>query len=107
LNGCYSSDEISRRGSTFVQVFKIVLKDGRTIDFTEDKSGYGYLRKNEVVQFNDDGEIKTFPLDNIDKIYTEKFDLPKTVFTSIGITVSLFSTLLMLFAMSFHNGVGG
>ncbi len=101
--GCYSSKQISREDTGTVRITKIKLVDGTEIDFTDDKLGYAYFSNDEIVRFKLDGEEEIFPLNTVDKIYTEQFDVSKTVVFGLGVALGS----LLLFSIVLKSALGG
>lgn len=106
--GCYTSKQISIDNSGSVQITKIKLMDGTEIDFTKDKLGYAYFSNNEIIRFKLNGEQEIFPLNTVDKIYTEQFDVSKTVvFGLLGFVLGALLLGLVLKSALGGRGFGG
>lgn len=106
--GCYTSKQISIENSGTVRITKIKLIDGTEIDFTNNKLGYAYFSNNEVVRFKLNGDQETFPLNTVDKIYTEQFDVSKTVvFGLIGVVLASLLLGIVLKSALGGRGFGG
>ena len=97
--GCYSVREIYINKNENVKISKIILKDGIVVDFTNDSLGYAYYSNDEILRIKSNGEQETYPLNNVSKIYTKKFDSGKTfwflVGTSLGITLIYVAIILI------------
>ena len=59
------------------------------IDFKNSKLGYAVLSNNEVVGYKPNGKKEVFPMSNVKKYYTEKYDSVKTVLLVAGCTAAL------------------
>lgn len=104
LNGCYSPREVILANENEVKVSKIIFTDGTEIDFTNSKKGYAYISGNDVIRYLSNGEKKIYPIQTIDKIYTEEFDTPKTVIMIIGIGLGAFIAVGVYFTILFAGG---
>ncbi len=103
FNGCYSLREVNiENNESTIKVYKIETLDGKVIDFQDSKLGYAVLSNNEVVSYKPNDEQEVFPMSNIKKYYTEKFDTVKTVLLVAGCTAAL---ILIVALLSFKVSV--
>ena len=107
LSGCFSQKEITLEKGVEYKITKIVLKTGEEIDFTDDELGYAYLSNDVIVRVKDDGKSESFPLEKVDKIYTDEFSIEGTIGgTIVVIFIGILATYLFLISV-FPGGVGG
>jgi hypothetical protein len=79
------------------QVSKIVLNDGTEIDFTDDLLGYALLSGDEVTRLMPDSSNQSYNLLEIEKLYTEGFDLGRTLVLSLVIVpFGIFALAILL-----------
>ena len=102
FNGCYSLKEIKIENKESTKVYKIETLDGKVIDFQDSKLGYALLSDNEVISYKPDSGQEVYPMSNIKKYYTEKFDTVKTVLLAARCTAAL---ILIIALLSFKVSV--
>ncbi len=99
LSGCFSQKEITVEKGENYKITKIVLKTGEEIDFTDDELGYAYLSKDVIVRVKDDGKSETFPLEKVDKIFTEDFSSDTFGWIIFYGTISILAIFLLFKAI--------
>ena len=100
LSGCFSQKEITVEKDEYYKITKIVLKTGEEIDFTDDELGYAYLSNDVIVRVKDDGKSETFPLEEVDKIFTEDFSSDTFGWIIFYGTISILAIFLLFKAMA-------
>ena len=100
LSGCFSQKEITLEKGVEYKITKIVLMTGEEIDFTDDELGYAYLSNDVIVRINDNGKSETFPLEKVDKIYTEDFSSDTFGWIIFYGTISILAIFLLFKAMA-------
>ncbi len=108
ISGCYSLSEVAIENDQSIKIYKLETFTGETIDFDKSKLGYATLIDDNVVSINSNGEQDLYPMSNVKKYYTEKFDTGKTIWLVIGISAIIYAVLLGLFVLSLDGrGFGG
>lgn len=107
FNGCYSLREVNIENNESTKIYEIETLDGNVIDFQDSKLGYAVLTDNEVISYKPDGTQKVFPMSNVRKYYTEKFNTEETVLLVAGCVaaLSLIAVVLVSSKLS-HIGSG-
>jgi hypothetical protein len=80
-----------------VQIAKIELKDGTEIDFSEDLAGYGIIKNDMVVRIYFDGRTEKYPMNEIKKLYVEKFDFGKSLIAITLIPLGVMVIITFIF----------
>ena len=99
FSGCYSLRETTIKNNNQIKIYKIETMNGDIVDFRNDKNGYALLYNNEIISIKVNGNQETFPISNIKKYYTEKFDIAKTIWLVIGCAaawVILFGIIMII-----------
>lgn len=108
FGGCYSIREVSLESGRTEKIYKIETTDDKIIDFRKTDLGYAFISGDNVVSINEKGEEKFYPIAEIKKYYTEKFDVGYTIFFGIGAAALLIAILTMIFIFSMNGrGFGG
>ncbi len=108
FNGCYSQREVASTNNQLTKIYKIEMLDGKIIDFKDNEVGYASLYKDKIVSVEKNGEINTYQVSKIKKLYTEKFDYVKTIFLGLGSVAALFVALLVVIVIGMEGrGFGG
>ncbi len=108
FSGCYSQREVTNTNDEELKISKILLDNDKFVEFTDDSLGYAYLYNDEIIRINEDGEQEVIPLSSVKSIYSEEFDIHKTIWFGIGCAAILYLLFLGLFAISLDgNSFGG
>ena len=86
-----------------VKIYKIEMLDGKIIEFENNEIGYAFRYKDKIVSIEKKGEIKTFQVSEIKKVYTEKFDYVKTFFVVVGSAAALFIALFVYIGIQLRD----
>jgi len=108
LSGCYSLREATIEDDQSIKIYKLETVYGDTINFNKSKLGYATLSNDSVFFINTNGEQELYPMSNVKKYYTEKFDTGKTIWLVIGTAVTIVVVLIGLIFISMDGrGFGG
>ena len=108
FSGCYSIQEVKVDNNESVKIYKIELLDGKVIDFKDNRFGYAVLSNDQVISENKIGEKETYLVQDVEKFYTEKFDIGNTIWLGIGTVALTFVGLIALIAIGMGGGgIGG
>ncbi|MGD8306522.1 MAG: hypothetical protein PVF17_07695 [Ignavibacteria bacterium] len=108
FSGCYSQREVTNTDDKKLKISKILLDNDNIVEFTDDSLGYAYLYNDEIIRIKEDGEQEVIPLSSVKTMYSEEFDIHKTIWFGIGCAAILYLLVLDLFATSLDgNSFGG
>jgi hypothetical protein len=104
ITGCYSLREVTIENNETIKIYKLETVSGDTINFDKTKLGYATLIDDNIVSVSSNGEQELYPMSNVKKYYTEKFDTGKTILLVVGSAVALVVVWIGLIFVSMDGG---
>jgi hypothetical protein len=104
ITGCYSLREVTIENNETIKIYKLETVSGDTINFDKTKLGYATLIDDNIVSVSSNGEQELYPMSNVKKYYTEKFDTGKTILLVVGSAVALVVVWIGLIFISMDGG---
>ena len=86
------------------RIFRLELTDHTFLEFSDDSSGFGHLRENDIAGILDDGTYREIPLTDVFRISTKSPSVAATVgnIAFIGVTVAM-----IVYAVENSSPLGG
>ena len=104
ITGCYSLREVTIENNETIKIYKLETVSGDTINFDKTKLGYATLIDDNIVSVSSNGEQELYPMSNVKKYYTEKFETGKTILLVVGSAVALVVVWIGLIFISMDGG---
>ena len=104
ITGCYSLREVTFENNETIKIYKLETVSGDTINFDKTKLGYATLIDDNIVSVSSNGEQELYPMSNVKKYYTEKFETGKTILLVVGSAVALVVVWIGLIFISMDGG---
>ncbi len=105
FNGCFSLRETSVENNQPIKIYKIITNDDETISFENSRRGYAVLSNKIITSYEKNGKLKEYPISTVKKVYTEKFDLGKTIFASLWIGLGVMVAISLIIILTVPEGL--